>query len=90
MEVRIITQVERRGLTEEAASLFCHLLYEEALPGEVLEKGILDALLLYRESGLAVDEGTLRCLLDEAFDSFPPSGLRLAEQSPGGTAFWNA
>jgi hypothetical protein len=81
MEVRVLSATERRELTPEATGLVYRFLYLESLPLEVVEKGLLEAHLLFQASQTPVDAGTLLDLFDDAFDALPPAGLRVADRS---------
>ncbi|MCX7828471.1 MAG: hypothetical protein N2315_04590 [Thermanaerothrix sp.] len=71
MEFRILSSLERAALKPEAASLFYTLLHM-GFPREVMERALLESVLLFRATGLSLDGDRFSEILDRGMDRLSP------------------
>lgn len=75
MEYRILSEMERRSLTLEAAQFVYRLLHVYQIPCSILERALLEAVLLGQMRHAPVDLPDLEGLVDRAFDTEAPGAL---------------
>ena len=82
MEYRMLSELERRSLTPDAVQFVYRLLYVYRVPCAILERALLEAVLLGRMRSAPVDLAALEGLVDRAFDSKAP-GATLPRRGAG-------
>jgi len=71
MEFRILSSLERTALQPEAASLFYALLHM-GFPREVMERALLESVILFRATGLSLDGDRFSDILDRGMEQLSP------------------
>lgn len=72
MEFRVLSSLERMALLPEAASLF-YSLAQMGFPMEIMERALMEAVLLFRASGLVLGVDRFSEILDRGMDRVVPS-----------------
>lgn len=81
MEIRVFSDLERRGLTPEAQSLAYRSLFVWHVPYSIVEKALSEALFFGRLNEIRVDAPLFAQMLERAFDR---TALAKTDLRPGG------